>query len=979
MSESDSTSRPRAAEDHAQSDGDHVDGPGQSASQRDAAAEAPSEDAADRIAAQSENDLSEPPQRDDAGDPFVQESDRTIISSSPPMESAARRYHPLELARILEGERLGHFQLQGFIGGGGMGAVFRALDTMLDRTVAVKVLATDQSADDETQRRFKNEAQSAARLDHENIARVYYVGEDRGVHYIVFEFIDGINIRELVDQHGPLSLADAINYTMQICQALAHASERDVVHRDIKPSNVLITPRGRAKLVDMGLARLYQVDRTQADLTASGVTLGTFDYISPEQARDPRSADVRSDIYSLGCTLFYMLTGQPPFPEGTVLQKLLQHQGDNAPDPRDFRPELPEEVSRVAARMLAKSPDDRYQTPQEVIAEFLWLSERLGIALPSSENTLWVTQQEDASSFIRGHLPWMVPALLLAVAVIVLDRYWFDAPSVAELPPITSVAAPSSPIEQADSNDADAAVPSDLQGSPPAPGQPGEGTETLELSPSQQNGGEGSTAPATSDSVALTNPMTRRLRGNQGESLRLPVSEAGVSASTTSGYGITVPPDPETARIDRNRPPVATDSPDRPSTTASDPRGSAIVVVDADDETIAYDSLRAACSEAKSGQVIELRYDGQREEEPIKLMNQRVTIRAGANRQTGALYRPEIVFRPEARSGTVDKNPINLIGGELTLINVDLRLELPDESNLGSRWSLIEMRGAESVKLESCWLTVVSPPAVQGGQAAAAMFQVTAAPGGESMMIDDPPDSRAAVRITMDDCIARGDAALVFSEESQPLSLTWKNGLLAITDRLLHLTSGPASARLAGEVSVELQHVTAITRSGLILVTNLADAPQVPLDVTCRDSLFVVEPSDALIEHVYSSSEQSFEDSKLTWRGNNNYYDFQGGIELFWWLYSSSDDDPQRMDAQLWQAHWLSDETMSKASSVQWRSAPPQGHPMHQHAPADYLLKQAADNPASTGASDGRSVGFRTDDLPGLVAPSNRLAREPRS
>jgi serine/threonine-protein kinase len=578
MSESDSTRRLRAAEDHAPSEVDRADGSTDSTSPSDSSVEAHLDDAADPHAPASELDGSDSPEPEDSAEPFFHESDRTIISDSPPMEAAARRYHPLELARMLEGERLGHFQLQGFIGGGGMGAVFRALDTMLDRTVAVKVLATDQSADDETQRRFKNEAQSAARLDHENIARVYYVGEDRGVHYIVFEFIDGINIRDLVDRRGPLSVADAINYTMQICQALSHAFERDVVHRDIKPSNVLITPRGRAKLVDMGLARLYQVERTQADLTASGVTLGTFDYISPEQARDPRSADVRSDIYSLGCTLFYMLTGQPPFPEGTVLQKLLQHQGDNAPDPRDFRPELPEEVSRVAARMLAKSPDDRYQTPQEVIAEFLWLSERLGIALPSSENTLWVTQQEDASSFIRGHLPWMVPALLLAVAVIVLDRYWFDAPSVAELPPITPVAAPPSPIGQADSNEADAAVPSDLQGSPPAPGQPSEGNRTSQLSPSQQNGSEGSAAPATSDSVALANPMTRRLRGGQGESLRVPVSEAGISASETPGYGITVPPEPETARSDRNRPPVATDSPDRPSTAASDPRGPATLI-----------------------------------------------------------------------------------------------------------------------------------------------------------------------------------------------------------------------------------------------------------------------------------------------------------------------------------------------------------------------------------------------------------------
>jgi eukaryotic-like serine/threonine-protein kinase len=234
---------------------------------------------------------------------------------------------PAEMGRVLQGEKLGHFELIEFVGGGGMGAVFRALDTMLNRIVAVKVLSHEQSDDEETLRRFKNEAQSAARLDHENIGRVHYVGEDSGWHYIVFEFIEGINLRDLVERDGPLPVADAVSFMLQLGDALAHAARRDVVHRDIKPSNVLITPEGKAKLVDMGLARLHQVEHADNDLTASGVTLGTFDYISPEQARDPRSADVRSDLYSLGCTFYFMLAGRPPFPEGTVLQKLLQHQG----------------------------------------------------------------------------------------------------------------------------------------------------------------------------------------------------------------------------------------------------------------------------------------------------------------------------------------------------------------------------------------------------------------------------------------------------------------------------------------------------------------------------------------------------------------------------------------------------------------------------------------------------------------------------
>ena len=187
-----------------------------------------------------------------------------------------------------------------------------------------------------------------------------------------------------------MPLAEAISYTLQIAEALAHADARSVVHRDIKPSNVLITPEGRVKLIDMGLARLRQADPAVADLTASGVTLGTFDYISPEQARDPRNADIRSDIYSLGCTFFFMLAGQPPFPEGTVLQKLLQHQGDEPPDILQFRPELPEESSRVLRKMMAKDPARRYASPADLVADLLELAEEIGLRPMSPTSRIWL-------------------------------------------------------------------------------------------------------------------------------------------------------------------------------------------------------------------------------------------------------------------------------------------------------------------------------------------------------------------------------------------------------------------------------------------------------------------------------------------------------------------------------------------------------------------------------------------------------------
>ena len=175
--------------------------------------------------------------------------------------------------------------------------------------------------------------------------------------------------------------------------------------------NILAGIIGSAKLVDMGLARLHHVESTQADLTASGVTLGTFDYISPEQARDPRSADVRSDLYSLGCTFYFTLTGQPPFPEGTVLQKLLSHSSEAPPDPRQYRPDLPEEVTRILSKMLSKHPEDRYQEASELIGELLLMSEKLGLPVAERGAAVWITPGQVQISPWEKHLPWAVPVV----------------------------------------------------------------------------------------------------------------------------------------------------------------------------------------------------------------------------------------------------------------------------------------------------------------------------------------------------------------------------------------------------------------------------------------------------------------------------------------------------------------------------------------------------------------------------------------
>jgi predicted Ser/Thr protein kinase len=321
----------------------------------------------------------------------------------------------------LRGRRLGHFELAESLGVGGMAAVLKATDLTLGRIVALKILPPEATADPEHVTRFQSEARAAAKLDHENVARVYFCGEDQGVYFIAFEFVEGVNLRTLIERRGRLPVGEAVHTILQVATGLAHAAARGVVHRDVKPSNIIVTPAGRAKIVDMGLAR--HQDGPADGLTQSGVTLGTFDYISPEQALEPRAADVRSDIYSLGCTFYHTLTGCAPVPEGTAAKKLHAHQHVPPTDPRQYNPEIPESVVAVLGRMMAKDPRDRYQRPEELVHDLLGLARRM----PAPGSPTPATEAEGGGLWVDAPLPAPVPrrtafvavASVLAVAAIV--------------------------------------------------------------------------------------------------------------------------------------------------------------------------------------------------------------------------------------------------------------------------------------------------------------------------------------------------------------------------------------------------------------------------------------------------------------------------------------------------------------------------------------------------------------------------------
>jgi hypothetical protein len=325
----------------------------------------------------------------------------TIISMNRPRATSA------DVADGLRGKKLAHFELLEPIGVGGMAAVIRANDLQLGRVVALKILPPEMAADPENISRFKQEARAAAKLDHENVARVYFCGEDQGLHFIAFEYVEGTDLRTMMANGGPLAPATAVKYMLQVAAGLAHAASRGVVHRDIKPSNLVITPEGRAKIVDMGLAR-----SADGGVTQSGVTLGTFDYISPEQAIEPRNADVRSDIYSLGCTFYHLLTGQPPVPEGTAAKKLHHHQQVPPVDPRELNPAIPDELVTVLGKMMAKEARDRYQRPEQLIQHLLIIANRMQLPADASS--------QETMLFVDAPMPQPArfsPALAAVVAV----------------------------------------------------------------------------------------------------------------------------------------------------------------------------------------------------------------------------------------------------------------------------------------------------------------------------------------------------------------------------------------------------------------------------------------------------------------------------------------------------------------------------------------------------------------------------------
>jgi tRNA A-37 threonylcarbamoyl transferase component Bud32 len=353
---------------------------------------------------------------------------------------------PYQANLLLEGRGvellLGSYVLLERLGEGGMGAVFKARNWKLGRVVAVKLIRKESLDNPDAVRRFHREIRAAAQLDHPNIVRALDADEVGGTHLLVMEYAPGADLARLVEMHGPLPVETACDYCRQAALGLQHAHERGLVHRDVKPSNLLLTPGGVVKVLDMGLARINsgETGDGSSTMTRDGTVVGTVDYMAPEQAMNSHAVDGRTDLYSLGCSLYFLLAGRGPFPGGTAMEKLVKHRFEEPEAIELLRPGVPPAVAAVVRTLMGKRPEDRY--PSAAAA-----SEALAAAGRGSMPEVWpaptapareavaadgsfldgpscvadtVVQQAPGSRRARRLSPWLVTCTALGVALLVL-------------------------------------------------------------------------------------------------------------------------------------------------------------------------------------------------------------------------------------------------------------------------------------------------------------------------------------------------------------------------------------------------------------------------------------------------------------------------------------------------------------------------------------------------------------------------------
>ncbi len=773
---------------------------------------------------------------------------------------------PAAVAKVLLGQRLNHFELEELIGGGGMGAVFRAHDEQLDREVAIKVIPF-AGDDADLQRRFRNEAQSAAKLDHPRIARVFDVGHHDDWYYIVFEYVHGVNIRDLVAGSGELSIDDAVFYTCQVAEALQHAANRGIVHRDVKPSNVLIDKDRQVKLVDMGLARSEKMEVSQQDLTASGVTLGTFDYISPEQAKDPRAADLRSDIYSLGCTLYFMLTAEPPYPGGTMLQKLLSHGNSPPPDARLLRNDVSYELTAIIQKMLAKHPEQRYQNTADLIADLRELAFREGLPRSQGVSVIPVGRPNPIANWMDRHSPWLIAGtlLLLSAAWLQFDSISIQDEFVIPPPRADALIQPTIAPMPVGTTEGDSETPLDADISP----TPLETADPIMRDPSPES-------PPT-----FKNPIPSEL---------LNPTNLDVAPTATAGTAKVDPPSSQSPAVG------AVDS--EQSMLVEFPRKIRVVgpefLIEQSIDDVQRDTDGAALTTSLSHalELAERFYVNQIEIATQLIYSEPVIVRRDDLSIISTVGGTSIVFqssgefslkRPHMMS--LGKNRIELQdlhfvwdvprskpnGGSVLATNenrliriIDSSITVRNHAEIGRVYALEVITDQETETLEP----EVSRPETLGLEAQ----------GSDTLSTESSEDNTLpVVTIQMDNVIVRGQMTMIHMDYAAALQLQWDNGLLAISQRMIQTNGAkrePPSTAVS-PIQLRLSELTAEMPQGMIQMRLDKEGKfPVRVDRKASECIFVVDAERPHVDIVGITSTEN-DPPILTLRGDSNVYDIK--------------------------------------------------------------------------------------------------------
>ena len=871
--------------------------------------------------------------------PVVRSSDELIPHPSSDVQ-VPRSSAPGEVAEgyasgvLPSGTTLGHFVIQSLIGGGGMGRVYLTTDTALDRKVALKVLHRQRPNEQGTAARFTNEARSAARLNHEHIAQVYFSGEESGIPFIVFEYVEGTNIRALVEENGLFSVPQAIIYLIQIANALAHAAAHGVIHRDVKPSNILITPAGRAKLIDMGLARLLDPSESQADLTASGVTLGTFDYISPEQARDPRAADIRSDIYSLGCTFFFMLTGQPPFPEGTVLQKLLQHQGDEPPDVRTFQPDIPPEVALLIQKMMAKDPRQRFQTPSHLVDALIQVAEMLGLRPSESGKLDWTAGLPEKKSLVEKHLPWFAAVSVLLLLFAGLHVLWNQGDSTSPPPiPITDVTEPVI-VESLTEPFRPTSVHLGAEGnrsvfSPSAPNERALlNARSLPPLTNIVSGKESLGIEVTADAISAGWPPSELKAEFSGSLPFVPVKDSNVSPS---GYGDSVP-----LRL------------------TVDPGGKT---------PGAYISLSTAIAEAGKQATIELKWNGPLGIDPMALNGCELSIIAAPE------YTPMLSFKPTDTMyfSQNSRSMFTLNGCSLEFRDVAVEMWISQDV-LASRWTLFELFGPNKLTFTRCCLTLQNAASDYSAYHQDVAFFRNSPPQirFENLTVENlppPPEwyamapydvnSKPGVHLKLSDSLLRGEAVALQCEAVQAVDFRLEHSCVALARSFVQIEDVARTSKQDNTtVHVWLDHAFIYSRRFLAKQNRSMMSSEI-LRLAFDSQLSIIRLNQTPLAELQGSAfPTTLAESPFRWTGRDNFFQ---NVSLGWKLRPISSPNEPETASEMTLDKWK--DQMGASVILDQLTLPEIRKPAHRLTPTDML----PDNLQNIGPARDRTMRLPND------------------